>query len=740
MAPLRRSHWDLWFIPAYLLLCIVTSLHLVSSDLTNGLSAEMILSAQSLGISQTPGMAFYLVVSKLLHWLLPVKSLVLNYAYLSLLFTALAGLLVYITGRQLHFAPLVSFSSALIFFYSPLIWKTALLPHHFPLDVLMLTLTVLLTIRFFNLERRAWLMGHLFFWAAACGLTTIQDIAFLPWGIALFILGLSAGLPRLRALGIHYMMAFLIFLVACLLPVLYLPWRLTAGHVFLNSDYVYQYATLAGHWSWSRLPAWLVWYMTGGHHPVFWFQTYGPSMMALGGQLWTFLKTYPFMPLMIMLLGLLFNLKTVLISQHNPASKAMDHPGRIMIALLPLIAMGGSVLLLPNLKLPLTLGLTIGGTYWSLRGLEFCYYNLGQSAEALAKIKRLKPTPFALFIVLVVPLFAFLHTYLGLKHQIRHVHTRESNLYQAQHLLARLPAQSVLVFPHTESSFLFQYCQQQLGLAKEMTIVPFSYHWPGQPYQGPSLLKGFYRQGKFTEKHRLWYMAYWAKQLNRLLARGRPVYLLTHLQPPDPVFDYFLQSFRLKEAAQPLHLWYRYLTSRPMSVYRVSPLAIPEKASYGPLPADPLGTFNDVVAVSRAELTPREPGRPGIPLFHCTLDWLVQSPIQEEQLYVQFQVHPLQKPVTIRMLDGKRALWRTLRRLGPGRLLNRLHPREQFQQTYQLAIPARLHPGRYELQASVINPKTKERLSVGEADGKETYFLPLVTFEVKPDAAVLEKP
>ncbi len=737
-ASLRRSRWDLWLIPAYFFLCIISSWHLVSSDLTNGLSTEMILSAQTLGISQTPGMAVYLAVSKLLHYLLPVQNLVLNYGYLSLLFTVAAGLLVYLTGRQLHYPPVVSFSSALIFFYSPLIWKTALLPHHFPADVLILTVTVLLTIRFITLTRRAWLMGNLVLWAATCGLTATQDIAFLPWGLALFVLGLSVGLPRLRALGLHYLTAFLIFTAAALLPVFYLPLRLTAGHVFFNSDYVYQYATLARHWSWSRLLAWLVWYMTGGHHPVFWFQTYAPSMMALGGQLWTFLKTYPFMPLTIMLLGLLSNVKTIFVKQRHPAARGMDHPGRLLIALLPLIAIGGSVMLLPNLKLPLTLGLTLGGTYWSLRGLEFCYYQLGQSAVDLAKGKRLKPTAFALFVVLVVPVFSFLHTYLDLKHQIRHAANQDSNLYQAQRLLSRLPARSVLVFPHAESSFLFQYCQRQLGLAPEMMIVPFSYHWPEVPYQGPSLLKGFYRQGKGNQQHRLLYMAYWTRQLNRYLAQGRPVYFLSHVQNPDPVFDYFLQSFHLQEAATPLHIWYRFLTSRSLSIYQVSSLPVPARVSYAPVGAKPLGTFNEAVAITQATLMPLEINRPDRPLFHCRLSWLIQRPIGEEQLYVQFQVLPLRGAPKLKMLDGQWKRWRTIRRLGPGRLLNRINPQGHFDQTYQLAIPTRLLPGTYQLQVSVINPKTKERLSAGEAGTKATYFLTLDTFEIT--ASGLERP
>jgi len=112
----------------------------------------------------------------------------------------------------------------------------------------------------------------------------------------------------------------------------------------------------------------------------------------------------------------------------------------------------------------------------------------------------------------------------------------------------------------------------------------------------------------------------------------------------------------------------------------------------------------------------------------------------KEELYLQFQVLPDGKSRSIKMLDGKKRHWQTLRHLSTGRLLNHIKPGGQFTETYQLAIPAELKPGSYQIQLSIIEPKNKERLTVDTDQDSDHYYLSVLEFFVKSTDASLTNP
>lgn len=729
-------------IAGLLLAALLSSLPLLTADCPNGLSAEMLLSAQSLGITFSPGAALYLLITHLFIFIFSHDNLVHLLSLFSLVCSVLAALMIYLTARRLQFVPLVSLASTLIFFFSPLFWSSSIIPHHLGFNLLILTMTIYMTIRLLIHSSHRSFDIKAIAWAVACGLTTTQHVMFLPWGIGLFILGIGVGFPRHRARGSNYLIAFLVYLATIVLLLLYLPWRITTADLFFNSDYVYQYSSLSRHFFWSRLSAWFIWYITGGHHPVFMFHDYR-AVLSLWPQIWSFLVTYPFLPLLMMGLGLLANLKSIFIKQHHPTSKNIDMTGRLMLALMPLMALGGSAMLLTELRLPFQVGLTLAATFWSLRALEYCYYQLGRSTEQLyKKIKQKKPTLFAITIIALVPLFAFLHSYRTLVHHQRAVASTATNLSQVAALANQLESDAALCFPTAADSFIFRYAQDQKKLPATMSMIPFSYHWPNNAYIGPSILYGIYDRANHAQQHRLNYMAYWVKQLRRMLAANRPVYLVLPAQPPDPALDYLLQAFALQPVAGPRSFWYTIDHSKQLYLYRLSQPALPAAVSYRRARWPVAGRFDERLTVSKLEqqLPPViGPQRP--PLIQFSLNWQFNQSIPDEQLFCEFQILPKQaKSQAITMLDHHKRPWVVLRRLASGRLLNRIKPGGHFQQEYQLAIPAELMPGRFQVALSIIVPKTKERLPVDNERDVDQYYLSLFEFEVVSEASSNSSP
>jgi Protein O-mannosyl-transferase TMEM260-like len=724
------SRLDPWFAALAFLIPVLSSLPLLGTDLIAGDHTEFVLGSLTLGIVQFPGYPLYLMFTKLLSLLIPHTSDIWRINFISLLYGSLATLLVFLTGRRLRFTPLISLASACFFFFSPFFWQASLLSTYYTFHQLLLTTMLFLTLGIFGPIPGNQKRFRFLFWAALCGLTGGQHPDLLPWAITAFVLGISIGLPRHRAKGSDYSLVFISALVGVILPYIYLPLRVSSPNAFVNLDVVASHVGVLSTFSLTKLTAWLIHYTSEGLHFFFSAHTFHTAVIQLSNNLKAFFYAYPFFPLVVVALGLLFNLRDVFIRQSRRGSTTSGSTGRIFIALLPLLALVGGALLLPGGSLSTQLSLSLACAYWSLKGLEYCYQTLGHSDEILAKAIRLRPTWFGLLIIVLVPILTCTHNYSSFQKQTRHAQSPESSIQRTTQLLKELPAHAILIFPNTSSSLISKYVQQRLAVRPDIALVPFSLQWKKKQLAPPSLLHLFSQKPATRHSNKMKFVHLWIQGLSEKITYGHHAFLMFSPMLPSPTLEYIAQSFTLSEARSPVSEWKRPDQQHYQSVYRIRRQSIPPKPKHRRFAKTYINDFEDELRLVSAQLQ-RPLKRPGkFSVINISLQWQVLQNLDYEKLLVQFWITPAGRQQSIRMSDGKKRLWKETRMLGRGMILNRLRPRATFKENYQLLVPTDLPSGRYSVHLTAIDKTSNQSLSAGEHGGEQVYFTSACEFWV----------
>ncbi|MCK5242959.1 DUF2723 domain-containing protein [bacterium] len=724
------SRLDPWFALLAFLIPVLSSLPLLGTDLTTGDHTEFVLGALTLGIIQFPGYPLYLVCTKFISLLIPHASEIWRINFISLLYGSMATLLIFLIGRRLRFAPFVSLAAACFFFFSPFFWQASLLSTYYTFHHLLITTLLFLTLDIFGplpwRQRRL----RLLLWAAFCGLTGGQHPELLPWAITAFVLGISIGLPRHRVKGSDYSLVFISALTAAILPYAYLPLRLLAANAFVNPDAVAAHAGLMHTPSFTKLISWLTQYVSEGLHSCFFAHTFQTSIIHLGNALLDFVYAYPFFPLVVVALGLLLNLRDVFIRQPRRGATATGSTGRLFIAILPLFALGGSALLLPGNALSTQLSMSLGCAFWSLKGLEYCYQTLGHADYLLARNTRLRPTWFALLIILLLPVLTGIHNYPVFKNQIRHASNPQSSISDVSQLLHDLPAKAILVFPNTSSLLITQYVQQRLGVRTDVALMPFSQLWKDNLPAPPSWLHLFNQKPETLFARKMKFTRLWIQGLLEKIISGRPAFVVFSPMLPTPTLEYLVQSFTLSEAHSPVAEWKQPNQQGFLSVYRIQRPSLPVKPRRQRVGKTYINDFESELRLLSAQMQ-RPLQRPGkFAMLNISLRWQLLRKIEHDKLLVKFWITPASREQSIRMADGKKRLWKETRILGQGYVLNRLRARASFKEKYQLLVPTELPVGRYLVHLSVLDKTNNQPLAAGEHKGEPVYFSPACEFWV----------
>ncbi len=725
------SQIDFWFVLLAFFLPFLLSLPLVSSDLMSGEYAEMVLSVTTLGIAQFPGFPLYFLACKLVTLLLPLGTEIWKINFASLLFGALASLVVYLTGRRLRFPPLVSLASALLLFLSTKFWTSSLLSQPEAFHSLLLCLTVYMTLSIIGPFRWKHPRTRIFIWALVCSATGTQHFVLLPWAIAALVLGLALGLPRHRAQarGSWYPFILAGILLGLLLPYLYLPLRVLSPAAFVNIDFLSPFAHLRQEPTFSRLVTWLIHYVSHGFDTYFLGYDFRSTLPELGRALLSFIRTYPFFPLIMVIWGLLLSLRRLFLKQIERPGQEADNASRITLAMLPLLALGGEAVLLPEHESTAVFTLLIGAAYWSLTGLEYCFHTLGHADDQLARAQRLKPSWFALLIILLVPVFTFLHSYPALRAVVPRADNSQPNLTRWREFMEPLPAESILVFPRAGQSFVPVYLQMRTNLRPDLALQPFSRPWQTSPYAPPSLLSTLDAQPKHRRQYRLAFIRYWNHDLSKKIVAGRPAFLLTNPLPATPAMDYFLQTFDLSDAYTPVTEQHQPGAAHVLSVYRIRKPLPPQPSRRESLARTFLGELGGELRLLTAQIKRPVKRWARFSILKIELKWQVLRPPWSDKRLVRFWVTPADSSKTSSSGIVPRP-WRATRRLGSGRWLTRLKPRQAFSEYYQLAVPVELPVGRYQVQVAVLDEDGRWLDREDQGPGEKNYFFPACEFWV----------
>ncbi len=569
--------WDLVLAIAAFLLPLLVSLPLLGNDLIAGEYAEFVLGACSLGIVHCPGYPLYLLCAKFLCWLVPWGSDIWRMNFAALVFGSCSSFIIYLTGRRLRFPLLVSLAAAWALFFSPFIWQASLLSHHFTFHLMLLCLCLYLTLGIISPPFRLHSQSRWMIWAFLCGITGGQYLPLLTWAITAFILGLAIGLPRHPANKLNYVWIFFCLILGILLPYLYLLGRMPASGAFLNTDFAFHYAELRQNFSPIKLGSWLLRYVTAGYHKYFIYQPLSSSLVHVGQTIISFVRDHSFIGLMIILWGLLLNVRYAVLQRPKWSHDRLDNTSRLIVMLLPLFALIGGALLFPGHTPAFHIGLCLAGAYWTLSGLNYCYYQLGRGSR-ISKFLSFRATVFGLIVVLLVPLFSILQSYRSLRTQVRTASAKNSNLSQMRNFIQTLPPQAILVFPQADLGYVAVYLQAHEKLRADILLAPFSSLWPDTPYTKHPPASRLNSRQSFSLAYKLDFSRYWVAGLAARLSPAHPAYLVSRPWGAQVPLDYMAQSFDLSESYPPLRIWIQPGESSELFVHQIRPLPRSKKS------------------------------------------------------------------------------------------------------------------------------------------------------------------
>ncbi|MCD4813540.1 DUF2723 domain-containing protein [bacterium] len=715
-----------------LLLPLIISLHLLGTDLLGNDFAEFTLGVSTLGIVQFPGYPLYLMATKLVTWLVPYGSEIWRINFASLIYAALAALLIFLTGRRLYFSSLISLAAALLFFFSPFLWQTALVAHYDTFLVFLITACVYTTLDILNPRSLRNLKLKLTAWAFLCGLTGAQHPALIAWVITALIMGLVIGLPRQRSRSKLYWLVIISALAGACLPYLYLPLRLLSPNALFNPDLVSLPGITPPSESLKALFFWFVSYCSDGAQTLLMIKNFHAAVRQFWETVVGFAMTYPFFPLMVIIFGLLLNLRTALLRQPGTTTSGIDSAGRLTLAILPLCALGGELLLLQEHTHITRLNLSLGCAFWSFIGLEYCYQILGHTDVQLSKIQhRLKPTWFGIMVVLCIPLLAFIQSYSLLKKHIPQAANPDSTLIQTQRFMESLPENAALYFPRAQWQFPFTYVQIHMDIRQDLFFKSFSKSWPDmQLDQNP-----FFRTLGQTPQQRflkeITFSREWIRILSRKTRPGTHQFLLTRPMKPKPTLQFLLQSLQVLEAHAPLAYWETPRDKQFLSVFRIRRRANEDRVTdRKPLTKTFIRDFNGKFRLVSAQLHKPVKRIHQFALLKITLTWQKLTPLQDKKILVLFRIVPATGRPESPRAEKAKTVWKEARLLGGNGLRERFHARSILHETYQLPVPKQITPGRYQVQIALQDKQNNEMLPTGDALDKPVYFISACEFWV----------
>ncbi len=676
---------DGWFGLLAFFLPLLTSLPWLDAGSWAGGQAEWVLGASTLGVVRYPGYPLYLLAAKLLATVLPLGAELWRYHLISLLFGSGACLFLYLSARRLLFPTLVSLAAGLSCFWFYPVWQACLRVGPFAFHLFLLALCVYATLGLLSPGRRPLSGWRVAVWAALCGATASQSAGLLPWGLSCLLLGLLLGLPHQRSQAGMYGLALVGGLLGGLLPYAYLPLRLAAaGPLFVNTDFFRPLAAglsvqglldfwsqVQSHWS-AVLPAEHPW----DHARRLWWRHFPVLSWALAA------------------LGLITNLRRLFLKTPLRVTEEINLLGRQLLALLTLLASAGLLLLPPRLREDAVLGLAVIGPFLALEALQYALAVLGQGDYRLGLGVRLKPTWAGAALVLLMPSLTLLQGVPG----GQKAGPRVSDLAGISRSLAALPRDCIVVFPDVETALLPMLLQARQKQRPDLDLRPLSKPWPAV---------------KTNRPHPPWDR--WNRGLSRRLSAGQPVVALAGPQWSSPIWDYFLQSFRLLPRTD----GHFFAAGKPVWAYEVRHLSLPQSGLSSRVGLQPFGELAGPLRLLAAEvLTPSNgPGS----VLTLSLHWQFKPnprPAPQagalkistppagalkistpqaggDRWLVHFWIQPpAGTPATFRP-------WKATRRLGYWPPPSWAFAPGSLEEHYQLAVPPDLPAGRYQVKLKV---------------------------------------
>jgi len=213
---------------AALLLYLLTAAH----DLITGDTPEFLVAAKTLGVVHAPGYPLVTFLGYLFSWL-PIGSVAFRIGLLAVVCSTATVAIVYATVWRLTRLRAPAAAAGLVLATTPLFWKWSLQIETFPLNNLLVALTIFLLVSWHqNPPRRSYLIGAAFSFGLALSnqetsALLIPAIVWLLW------------LHRRDLLGERRTIGYAVLaLIAGAIPYVYVPLA-ALGHSPTNWDYVH---------------------------------------------------------------------------------------------------------------------------------------------------------------------------------------------------------------------------------------------------------------------------------------------------------------------------------------------------------------------------------------------------------------------------------------------------------------------------------------------------------------------
>ncbi|MEW6517367.1 MAG: DUF2723 domain-containing protein [candidate division FCPU426 bacterium] len=665
---------DGWFGLLAFFLPLLTSWPWLATSSWAGGQAEWVLGASTLGVVRFPGYPLYLLSAKFLSVVLPLGEELWRYRLLSLLFGSGTCLFVYLIARRLLFPPFVSLATALSCFWFFPVWQAGLRIGPMSFHLWLLAVGVYLTLGLLTPGRHPVSVWRLTAWAALLGATASQSLGLLPWAASALLLGLVLGLPRQRVQAWMYGQAVAAALVGALLPYLYLPLRLTADHVFINTDHFQPLGPALNLHAWQGFLTQL--------------QSHGSPPAAPQGPwstVWSvWLRHFPVFSWALAGLGLAANLRRLFLKTPLRVTEEINLPGRQFLALLIVCSLAGLLLLPLRQSEDVMLGLAMAGPWLGLEALQYVLTVLGQGDHRLSLGMRLKPTWIGMSLVALAPVLMLLQGWPEAASG-----PRISDVDEVGRGMKSLPESAIVVFPDMQQGLLPLLLQTRKGVRPDLLLQPLSKPWPAAA------------GARAAEKGKAWRKwAAWNRELGQQVSAGKPVVVLARPKLSSPAWEYFLQSFRLLAMEDG-----GYLvngpdgTNRRFSAYHVEPFPVARGPVWGESGLGPAKTPSPLETAGPMRLVAAGVQPPAASegldsVLTVSLRWQFLPAPNGEQWVVYFWIQP--------SVSGTlRRPWKAVRRLGYWPPPSWAYAPGNLEEIYQLAVPPGLPAGRYQVNLKV---------------------------------------
>lgn len=563
---LDRHYWsDLFLALTLAILPIVLSLPFLYPEIWTYNQATLFLAAKTLGILDAPGYPLYLLLTHALSWLLPFNNSVSTWQIVHIVYLGCLTGLVYLLGRTLLFPQLVCITASLSLFFTPWIWPEILLPLPITLHLNFLILFFIMLFRFILTPPLRFPQLSYFFLGILGGISAGQESLLWIWILPALLIVTT--LFRTNSAGFSRYLIWLALglLIAVLVPYSYLLFRLFSLHAFNNPDLIPQLS------SWRESPTlelirqWLLFYF---RKPKFLMPEFTNTVFIL----WDFLRSLPFLTLCCWIIGsgsMAYQLFFPRAHTPNFEKKIM---ARSLAGGLPFLVIITELCFFPNSAGAHALTWVLSGTLWGFTGYNYIYEKLGHPATRTIKPNPSPlPTPFAIIVLLCVPLLAWTQMYPSLCSLVPSKLVLADPAEKTRAFLNALPPKTLLIFSQHADSHFIAYLQQEKKVRTDVICLTWSETWPNKPYSiGRSVLELLSDTSESRTRRRLIFADYWNQSLLNELSAGRSVYLLTSSFPKEPVHAAFQKCFKLSLDCS-LEKKDSYKKAHSLLVFRVQP-------------------------------------------------------------------------------------------------------------------------------------------------------------------------